>query len=120
MTEIEALEQEIREKQAHLRALKKAKRDGEKLCFEKYRKFEENGFDDVCNSDPLVGHLRNFVLALSTVYPHVYQDGRKCLYYHATKVKVCDVSEERIRICNLLIEELYPIISKYVDIFLAY
>lgn len=119
MTEIELLEQEIREKQAYLRTLKKAKRDGERLCFEKYRKFEENGFDDVFHSDPLIGHLRNFVLALSTVCPRIYQDGRKCLEYKATKIKVCDVSEDKIRICNLLIDELYPIISKYVDIFIT-
>lgn len=119
MTEIEVLEREIKEKQAILRDLKAAKRDGEKLNFKRYRKFRENGFDGIAGADRIIGHLRDFVLMLSTVYSRgVMPNGDRVLGYRDSKVRVGDVSEQNIRICNNLLEELYPVISKYVGIFL--
>ena len=67
MSEIERLEQEIKEKKAMLRQLKSEKAKGERLNFQKYRMFRADRFAYFGCSDHLVNPLREFVLVLATI-----------------------------------------------------
>lgn len=119
MSEIERLEQEIKEKKAMLRQLKSEKAKGERLNFQKYRMFRADRFAYFGCSDHLVNPLREFVLVLSTINKNKCEDcTTESIHVSCHKPKVKDIDEQRLRVCNDFIDEIHPIVSKYVDIFL--
>ena len=118
MNEIERLEQEIKEKQAILKQLKSEKANGERRNFRKYRMFRDDIFKYFSASDHLIAPLRDFILVLSTIHKWKHEDGTESICVCTHKPKVKDADEQRLRVCNNFIDEIHPIVSKYVDIFL--
>lgn len=108
MDAIECLEREISEKRAELKRLKEERDQGRRLNFKRIR---------VGSSDALITPLRNFVLQLSTTSKCKNKDGSVYMRVDYHQVKVRDVSEEKIRICNDFLGEIYPIVAKYMEIF---
>lgn len=118
MTEIERLEQEIKEAQSKLKRLKSEKAEGERLSFRKYHMFGDGRFGYFGGSERLVASLRDFVCILSTIHKSTNNDGAQRIDVSIHKTKVKDISEKRLRVCNAFIDEIYPFVSKYVEIFL--
>lgn len=117
MSEIEALEREIAEKKAELRALKASRT----LCYEPYKKFKSEiyGSFSLARTD-IINHLRGLAICLVTLKEHYRElDGSVYLATANMKPKVCELTKEQTDFCNNFINDIYPIIEKYANIILT-
>ena len=125
MKEIETVKNEIQQRQAAIKEmeekLKEARmelRQFEKYCGLKYDAYREYGagkYYDGMAKDELINTLRKLALCIVGVEENSCASG----YYLNFEVKqVKELNFQEKKLCNDFLEEIYPIIAKYMDIVL--
>lgn len=118
MTEIQAIEAEIAEKKALLLKLKKEKRRDSHLSYEKYNNMlGKRVYIDSYYNNAMYITMRNFVTMWMNAM--LARDSRgEIIKFPKERLSISAASAEQMRICNDFLDELHPIVSKYVHIFL--
>lgn len=116
--EIEQQEISIKEMEEKLKEAKKELRKFEKyrgLNYDLYKKYGNGKLRYGLAEDPIMPVLRNLVLTMVSTKITDYDHGGR-LSKEMKQVKELDCKD--IKICNDILDEIYPIIAKYMDIIL--
>jgi hypothetical protein len=116
--EIEQRENSIKEMEEKLKEARKELRQFEKyrgLKFDVYREYGSGKYYNGMARDAFLGALRSLTLYIIGVEKRPSAD-RHCLDFQIKKAAELNFAETKL--CNDFLDEIYPIIEKYMDIVL--
>lgn len=111
---IKQLELEVKESEKKLKAAQKELRKVEKyrgLKFGLYKNYGNGKYYHGLANDNFVDILRK----LAIVICGVTERGDTCKYLNTPLMSVKELSYTETKLCNDFLEELYPLVEKYVD-----
>lgn len=116
--EIKKLEAEIKEKEEQLKQAKSKMKKYQKykhFIFSKYKEFGGEKYPGGLHKDYLIADIRNLARRIVSAKKECTYNGKFIVSFCDSKA-VNSLNAEEIKICNDFIEELYPIVEKYVNI----
>lgn len=112
--EIEQRKNSIKEMEEELKKARKELRKFDKyrgLKFDSYKEYHEEIYRDGLAKESFINVLRSLVLHMAG-----YEDKGGYLDFRIKKSSELNIEE--IKLCNDFLDEIYPIISKYMDSFI--
>lgn len=116
--EIKLLEIEIKEKEKQLKQARAKMQKYNKykhFIFTKYKDFGGKNYSNGLHEDCLITDIRNLAKRIVSAKQANRLNGSLFIDFHNSKT-VKSLNAVQIKICNDFIDELYPIIEKYVNI----